>query len=525
MNLTSDPWIPIVWEDGRAAQVSLADAFQRGHEIRDLAVRPHERIALMRLLICVAQAALDGPKDRADWRTCAARLPAAAAAYLERWRYAFELFGDGQRFLQVADVLPTRQDNEDASLASKLDVQLATGSASTLFDNAGGSTRGFSPEMQAVMLLTFQCFSPGGLLSECMWAGVRTRKAGNKSAPGLAGRMAHTVLLDRGSLAASVCLNLLTKEQLAMMGVPWGQPVWERMPSSPGDGPAVENATATYLGRQVSVSRAVRLSVDGISVVWGGGLDYPSFADTGWRDPAGTVYLRQTPDGTKEPTQLAASIDRSLWRELHALAAVGKATDSKYAVGGPMALQNAAGDKEFDLYVAGLVYDSTKTASLLDVVESTFHLPAGMFAEAGQKRYQDGVQQAERYATRLGRAISAYHGELKDELDGQFWKHGAKVKQKAASHFWTAVEQRLSELLAVVEEPGLLHPGGAAEPTWSHTAWGKAVSAAARAAYELACPHQTPRQMKAYTVGLKALFHEPAAANATAEAETEEEAS
>src|SRR5438034_7772326 len=56
MNLTTDSWIPIVCKDGQPGRVSLCEAFERGEEIRDLALRPHERIALMRLLICIAQA-------------------------------------------------------------------------------------------------------------------------------------------------------------------------------------------------------------------------------------------------------------------------------------------------------------------------------------------------------------------------------------------------------------------------------------------------------------------------------------
>jgi len=48
--------------------------FETGHQIQDLAVRPHERIALMRLLICIAQSALDGPEDYDDWNGCRPRL-------------------------------------------------------------------------------------------------------------------------------------------------------------------------------------------------------------------------------------------------------------------------------------------------------------------------------------------------------------------------------------------------------------------------------------------------------------------
>jgi len=97
MNLTTDAWIPIVWADGRPGTVSLCEAFERGHEIQDSTVRPHERIALMRLLVCIAQAALDGPEDYDDWKVCQPRIVPSALDYLQRWRHAFELFGGGQR--------------------------------------------------------------------------------------------------------------------------------------------------------------------------------------------------------------------------------------------------------------------------------------------------------------------------------------------------------------------------------------------------------------------------------------------
>ena len=74
MNLVKEPWIPVVMQDGKPARVSLRDAFAKGEDIADLAANPCQRIALMRLLICVAQAALDGPKDEEDWLACKPRL-------------------------------------------------------------------------------------------------------------------------------------------------------------------------------------------------------------------------------------------------------------------------------------------------------------------------------------------------------------------------------------------------------------------------------------------------------------------
>src|SRR5439155_6835473 len=164
MNLTTDPWIPIVWAKGQPGTVSLCDAFAHGGEIRDLALRPHERIAVMRLLICIAQAALDGPPDHEDWKGCRSKIASDARAYLKRWTKAFELFGDGERLLQVDGLKKpaNKNDDDEGGSVSKLDLALATGNNSTLFDNGGGSQRNFSTDRLALGLLTFQCFSPGG---------------------------------------------------------------------------------------------------------------------------------------------------------------------------------------------------------------------------------------------------------------------------------------------------------------------------------------------------------------------------
>lgn len=63
MNLVTEPWIPVVGIDGGHRLASLEQVFAEGRQFADLAVRPHERIALMRLLICIAQAALDGQRN------------------------------------------------------------------------------------------------------------------------------------------------------------------------------------------------------------------------------------------------------------------------------------------------------------------------------------------------------------------------------------------------------------------------------------------------------------------------------
>jgi CRISPR system Cascade subunit CasA len=521
MNLTTGEWIPVVWEDGKADKVSLLDVFQEGDSIRDLAVRPHERIALMRLLICVAQAALNGPKNRADWQTCRSRLPQAVTDYLGKWKDAFELFGDRQRFLQVANVVPTKTgEDKNPPLASKLDMALATGSASTLFDNAGGELRPFDPSEMALMLLTFQCFSPGGLLSECLWNGTRTKKAGNVAAPCLAGKMVHTYLLDRTSLLRSVWLNLLNKDQLRGKQA-WGVPVWERMPTGPTDRSGIENASSTYVGRLTPVCRAVCLSEAGITMTWGCAIDYPTFDDSGWRDPTGTVFLSRNPKGETVRRQLGGSVDRSLWRELGAMVVLDHTGENQ--LGGPFALENAVEQAPIDVFAGAAVHAKGKTTTILNIVESVLHIPLQLFANTGQRLYQTGVDQASKWAARLNYAVSACHRAMKDELDKtEFRKRGNLVKAKAVSHYWTAIEQKVALLLALVEDPAPLRPDGSVREQWGATDWGKALVTAAREAYELACPRTTPRQLQAYAAGLNVLFR-PIEEDQTDERNTEED--
>ena len=284
MNLATEPWIPVIWNARGPGKASLLDVFQHGREIHDIAVQPHERVALMRLLICLAHAALDGPIDHAAWRTCQDRLPDAIARYLAFWQQAFELFGPGPRFLQLPGLKPVNASGStEGGAVSKLDLALATGNNSTLFDNAGGSARSFPADRLALTLLTFQNFSPGGRISKVSW-GQTTTAASATMSPCLVKGMLHTYRKE-GDLLATVAANLLTREQINRCGTAWGQPVWERMPSGPEHKAAEDNACRTYLGRLVPLCRAIWLGEDGASVVMGEALRYP--AD--WREAAATM--------------------------------------------------------------------------------------------------------------------------------------------------------------------------------------------------------------------------------------------
>src|SRR5260221_10707728 len=157
MNLTIDPWIPAIRANGGRELFSLQELFAQARELHDLAVKPHERVALMRLLLCITQAALDGPADETEWQDCQPLIRPQVRDYLEKWGGAFELFGEGQRFLQFSN-LRVGNESDEGNAATKLDLTLATGNNSTLFDNLAGEDRTLQSARSAINLLRFQSF-------------------------------------------------------------------------------------------------------------------------------------------------------------------------------------------------------------------------------------------------------------------------------------------------------------------------------------------------------------------------------
>jgi len=484
MNLTIDPWIPALRADGRRELFSLQDLFGQAHELRDLAVKPHERIALMRLLLCITQAALDGPADEDDWEQCQPLIQPRVRAYLDKWRGSFELFGDGPRFLQLPN-LQTGKESDEGNAATKLDLALATGNNSTLFDNFAGAARTQQAARSAVNLVTFQCFAPGGRIGVARWNGRETAGKGSSNhAPCTPSSMVHTLLLSH-SLLHTVHLNLLSRETVtdSIGQNRWGQPGWELPVKKTEDQAAIANATLTYLGRLVPLSRAVRLDDTGTTIVLANGLDYPIFP--AFRETTATIIKRKDKE---ELAVLPSSTNRSLWRQLAAVSV--RRRSAADVTCGPLALAHTSSSGNTVLWVGALVTDKAK---IEDVIESSYSLPPGMFTDFGRAAYEKGVAHAEEREGLLIQAVKAYANSL---------KVAAPAYDKARQQFWTRVEQHLSSLFDLARNIDLV-------ADLPNSAWGKAVQSAVIDAYEHSCSRQTPRQIEAYAYGLRRLNFRP----------------
>lgn len=506
MNVAFDPWIPIVTTAGERKLVSLCTVLTEGEKLADLAVRPHERVALMRLFLCVSHAALNGPKDYDNWCAVPKQLPEAAKKYLATWKDSFELFHETKPWLQVAALSKNAEgkvsldDIDDWTPVSKLDFAYATGNNTTLFDHSGMSdNRSLALTETLLSMLTFQCFSPGGLISQVYWCGKQTGKS-SKDGPCVSKSMIHAFLRD-DNLLGTIHLNLPSYEDIRFYygDRDSGKPVWEILPTSFADSVNIENATTTYVGRLVPMTRFIRIHPLGERMLFGDGLVYPSFSEGFSPEPTATVVIRKKKE-KEERALLSFRPAKALWRELAAVITKRKSEE----LGGPLSLRAIQDGDDCDLIVAALAHNK---ATIVDTIESVFHIPAQLHSPDGTVTYETEVKKADALASRLGWAVETYRGEVDHGWEGKLKSAGpakgelkARLHALATSHYWTTVEKNLQLLMAHIEAIGT----DAVIPT--REAWRKMLFKTAIDAYRIACGQETPRQIRAFAKGWSKLI-------------------
>lgn len=508
MNVAFYKWIPVVTASGEPKLASLCEVLTEGEKFADLAVRPHERVSLMRLFLCVAHAALDGPKDYDEWCKVPEKLSMAVKKYLEQYRDSFELFHPETPWLQVTGITKSEEGEvldgsaDNWTPVSKLNFSLATGNNTTLFDHDGISeNRRISIGETLLAMLAFQCFSPGGLISQVCWNGIQSGKS-SKDAPCVPASMLHSFLRGK-DLLKTIHLNLPTYEdiQFSYGERAFGKPVWEMMPTSLLDLAKIENATTTYVGRLVPMTRLIRLHSAGERMLLGDGLAYPTFTDGFPPEPTSTVIIKQN-EKKEERAILSYRPTKALWRELSAVVVKRRAD----GLGGPLSLRAIQDGEGCDLIIAALARDQ---ATIIDTAESVFHIPSKLHSDEGTATYEAEVKTAEAMASRLGWAVTEYRIKLDAGWEGRVKSAGknkgkliSRLHSTATLHYWTTVEKNLSLLMSHIKKIGT----DDAIPT--RDKWGKMLFKTALEAYSVACGQETPRQMRAFAFGWKKLMGE-----------------
>jgi CRISPR type I-E-associated protein CasA/Cse1 len=195
MNVLLDSWIPVT--DAHGLQSRIAPVELPGSGAMRVAHPRADHCALLtELLVCIFQT-LAAPRDERQKLAYLNGTDRPDADTMRAHAAAFELFGDGPRFLQ------TRQTPGESVSASYFAFEAPTGHTLT-------TNRDFFVSREAIRSVCPQCAATGLFLCQS-----HARMGGSGYRGGPRGTSALTALLEGRSLWQTVCLNLLTPEQFA----------------------------------------------------------------------------------------------------------------------------------------------------------------------------------------------------------------------------------------------------------------------------------------------------------------------
>jgi len=503
MNVAFDPWIPVVDLHGKYRRISPLQVFTEGDKYSDFAVRPHERVALMRLIICIAHACINGPENKSDWEKIPEKLPKMAERYLTEWKDSFEVFHPNKPWLQIPDIKPVKGDGWIS--VSKLAFFMASGNNSTLFDHDGMyELRHVEICDTLVSMLAFQCFSPGGTISKVHWLGEPTKDK-SEDAPCVSSSMLHT-LIRRSDLSKTLQANIPTYSRVRrLMGMhmvdPIGRPVWEQMPKSLQDEATILNATRTYLGRLTPLKRLILLNGkdNAKTMIFGDGLYYPSFRKDNFPPESTATVIRKINKKKETRELLAYSTDKGTWRDLPAILA--KLTGESSGIGSPLAIDflQENEDANCDLIVSGVARNKAKviyTSESVYLVPSSWRLPGGLDS------FEHEISRAEDLAANLRRAVEIYRKAIDPGWEKRL-EEDRKARNKLfatpMTYFWTSAEANLKLLINCFKK------FGTDEFVPKIREWRLLLFSAAEESYEITCGQETSRQLKAFIKGWEVL--------------------
>lgn len=478
-NLVDEPWIPVA-DHGR---VSLRDIFSNPH-YRSLGGNPVQKIALLKLLLAIAQAAAT-PETEAEWETLGAEgLASRCLAYLDKWHDRFYLYGE-RPFLQMPAVREAKVQSFGAVLP-----EVSTGNTTVLSQIQ--VERGLSDADRALLLLSLMGFALSGKKTDNSvvlspgYAGKRNhngKASTGKPGPSV-GHMGflHSFLLGR-TLQQSLWLNLFSHTQIWQMGIyPSGLGVapWESMPA--GEDCSVARGLCQSLqGRLLPISRFCLLVEEGFH--YSEGIAHASYKD-GMVDPSMAVNY-----SGKEPKALWADAEKRPWRELTALLSFIDQSGGQ----GFQSWQLRAGLERardvvdaFAIWSGGLRVSSNAGEQYAsgrdDFVESIIWIQSELLGQSWFTQLKIEMDALDGLARNLyGRVMTFFKEQTVD---------GSKLAAQATQLFWQFCERDFQSLLDACDS------GEAAIPQRRQLR--RRFAGYVQQAFDQFCPRETARQLDAW---------------------------
>lgn len=478
-NLIDQPWLPVAG----VGRVSLRQIFENP-QYRSLGGNPVERIALMKLLLAIAQAAAT-PADEQGWRTQGAEgLARSCLAYLDRWHERFYLYGE-QPFLQMPAIRAAALQSYGAVLP-----EVSTGNTTVL--NHGQVERSLDDGEKALLLISLMGFALSGKKTDNSvvltpgYAGKRNDKGKpSSSKPGPA--VAHMGLLHSfligSNLQETLWLNLLTTQQVGQAAIfpqGIGTAPWEKMPNGE-DCPVAQELRESLMGRLVPLCRFCLLAEDGLH--YSEGLAHAGYKD-GVCDPSVAID-----HSGKEPKALWVDPEKRPWRELTSLLGFIEQSGRQ----GFQSLQVRAGlgrardvTEAFAIWSGGLRVSSNAGEQYAsgsdDFVESQVWLHSAMLGEPWFFQLKAEMDALGDLAKGLYGRVMAFFKEQKVD--------GGKLAAQASTMFWQLCERHFQQLVDACEPDGQ----GAEQRHQLRLTFAGYV----QQAYDHFCPKETARQLDAW---------------------------
>ncbi|MDC7711501.1 type I-E CRISPR-associated protein Cse1/CasA [Vogesella indigofera] len=477
-NLIDEPWIPIA-DVGR---VSLAQLFGNP-QYRALGGNPVQKIALMKLLLAIAQAATT-PDDEAGWQALSeSDLAGSCLAYLEQWHHRFYLYGE-EPFLQMPAIARAEIKSYGTVLA-----EISTGNTTVL--SQGQQERVLDDADKALLLLVQMGFALSGKKTDNSvvlspgYSGKQNDKgkpASGKTGPsmGFMGLLHNFVLGE--TLWQTLRLNLLTKqdiEQSALYPAGLGDAPWQAMPQGEYCDTARRHQQS-LMGRLLPLSRFCLLAENGLH--YSEGIVHPDYK-AGGIDPSIAINRKG-----KDPKVLWVNPGKRPWRELTSLLGFLVAERGEFdCLQLRCAIRRACSHGGmFAIWSGGLRVSSNAGEQYVsgddDYVESTAWLHAQDFGDHWYTNLSAEMTTLDALARQLYACVLGYYkAQLVD---------GKSLAEQATALFWQLCERHAQSLFDLCDS--------GEENRIARRELRKTFAANLHAAFDRLCPNQTARQLDAW---------------------------
>lgn len=435
-NLIDEPWIPI---NGRGL-VGLEDIFT-DRTLTSLGGTPIEKIALTKLFLAIAQAAIT-PDNESEWESLGVEgLATKCRAYLAQWHHRFYLYGD-EPFLQVPAIKQANVQSFGALLP-----EVSTGNTTVLTHS--NMEKNLADHEKARLLVTLMSMALGGKKTDnsiTLSSGyrgklnTRNKPSTSKPAPGLAYLGLLHTFINAQTLLETLWFNLLTHQQLSQInlypeGV--GTAPWESMPK--GENCLVARSLSqSLMGRLVPISRFCLIVDDGLH--YSEGIAYANY-----KEGSHDLSISVKSDG-KLIKALWASPSKRPWRELSSLLSfLSKDKNTGFQCMQLRLVFHRMRRKteNFSIWSGGLRVSSNAGEQYVtggdDFVESRYQLKSENLGKNWFAQFKNEMDALDKLSKILYAKVMQYH--TKQKVDG-----GPKAAA-ASNQFWQLCERYAQMLI------------------------------------------------------------------------------